>query len=97
MAAFAGTGQRTRALDRRSSPRPPCSSCTAKTRYRQRDEPCTVSVAGDGSVSVRFEAAQRAVTPGQSVVLYQDDECLGGAVILRTDARLERQHGNLAA
>ena len=28
--------------------------CTAKTRYRQRDEPCTVSVAGDGSVSVRF-------------------------------------------
>ena len=71
--------------------------CTAKTRYRQRDEPCSVKVAGDGSVSVRFDAAQRAVTPGQSVVFYQDDECLGGAVILSTDARLERQHGNLAA
>jgi tRNA-specific 2-thiouridylase len=71
--------------------------CSAKTRYRQRDEACTVSVRDDGSVDVRFEGAQRAVTPGQSVVFYQNDECLGGAVILRTDARLERLHGNQAA
>jgi tRNA-specific 2-thiouridylase len=71
--------------------------CDAKTRYRQRDEPCTVSIRDDGGVDVRFDAAQRAVTPGQSVVFYQNDECLGGAVILRTDARLERQQGNQAA
>lgn len=71
--------------------------CQAKTRYRQRDEPCTVEVRDDGSVEVRFDAPQRAVTPGQSVVFYQNDECLGGAVILRTDARLERQQGNQAA
>ena len=71
--------------------------CSAKTRYRQVDEACTVRVADDGTVQVRFERAQRAVTPGQSVVFYQDDECLGGAVILRTDARLERMQGNQAA
>jgi len=71
--------------------------CDAKTRYRQRDEQCTVSIRDDGGVDVRFDAAQRAVTPGQSVVFYQNDECLGGAVILRTDARLERQQGNQAA
>jgi hypothetical protein len=60
--------------------------CTAKTRYRQRDEACRVSVADDGGVHVRFERPQRAVTPGQSVVFYREDECLGGAVILSTDA-----------
>ena len=78
---------------------PPAATfeCSAKTRYRQRDEPCRVTVTDNGGVSVRFQSAQRAVTPGQSVVFYLDDECLGGAVILRTDARLERQHGILAA
>lgn len=63
--------------------------CTAKTRYRQADQPCTVQVDADGSLSVAFASPQRAVTPGQSVVLYQGDECLGGAVIARTDAPLE--------
>ena len=71
--------------------------CGAKTRYRQADEACTVRVAEDGTLQVRFDRAQRAVTPGQSVVFYRDDECLGGAVILRTDARLERMQGNQAA
>ena len=61
-------------------------ACTAKTRYRQTDQACTVEVDADGSLSVAFEAPQRAVTPGQSVVLYQGEECLGGAVIARTDA-----------
>ena len=61
-------------------------SCTAQTRYRQPDEPCAVEVHDDGTLVVRFERPQRAVTPGQSVVLYDDDICLGGAVIAATDA-----------
>jgi tRNA-specific 2-thiouridylase len=64
-------------------------SCTAKTRYRQHDEACHVVVASDGTVRVEFDAPQRAVTPGQSVVFYRDDECLGGAVIQSTDAPLD--------
>jgi tRNA-specific 2-thiouridylase len=54
--------------------------CAAKIRYRQPDQPCTVEADGDG-LRVRFEQPQRAVTPGQSVVFYRDDHCLGGAVI----------------
>lgn len=64
--------------------------CTAQTRYRQADEPCDVEVADNGNLHVRFARPQRAVTPGQSLVLYRDDECLGGAVILSTDAPLEK-------
>ncbi len=62
--------------------------CTAKTRYRQSDQHCTVFMNKDylGSVKVVFDDPQRAVTPGQSVVFYQDDLCLGGGVIQRTDA-----------
>ncbi len=63
--------------------------CTAQTRYRQADEPCTVEVDDNGGLIVRFHRPQRAVTPGQSVVLYDGDECLGGAVIAGTDAPLE--------
>ena len=59
--------------------------CTAKTRYRQADQACTVRVDGE-RLLVSFDEAQRAVTPGQSVVLYDGDECLGGAVIAATDA-----------
>ena len=71
--------------------------CTAQTRYRQQDEPCRVSVAEDGSLAVQFKQPQRAVTPGQSVVLYLGDECLGGAVIARTDAPLEQKLSEQAA
>ena len=63
--------------------------CTAQSRYRQLDEPCRVQVADNGTVAVRFARPQRAVTPGQSVVLYDGQQCLGGAVIARTDAPLE--------
>jgi tRNA-specific 2-thiouridylase len=67
---------------------PPTASfeCTAKTRYRQKDAACRVSVRDDGTLAVAFEASQRAVTPGQSVVFYRDEICLGGAVIASTDA-----------
>ncbi|TAM61479.1 MAG: tRNA 2-thiouridine(34) synthase MnmA [Rhodanobacter sp.] len=59
--------------------------CTARTRYRQHDQGCAVSVLGD-RLEVRFDEPQRAVTPGQSVVLYAGEVCLGGAVIAATDA-----------
>ena len=54
--------------------------CCAKVRYRQPDQPCTVRRAEDG-FRVDFDLPQRAVTPGQSVVLYRGEECLGGGVI----------------
>ena len=55
-------------------------SCHAKIRYRQADQPCEVS-ASDSKVQVSFTTPQRAVTPGQSVVFYEGDICLGGGVI----------------
>ena len=67
-------------------------SCTAQTRYRQPDEDCEVDVNDDGSVTVRFAHSQRAVTPGQSLVLYDGDSCLGGAVILQCDAPVIADH-----
>ena len=59
--------------------------CTAKTRYRQADQDCAVRISGE-RCEVVFDAAQRAVTPGQSVVFYRGEECLGGGVIDATDA-----------
>lgn len=66
---------------------PPASEplqCMAKTRYRQPDQPCTVNVSDDGTCVVTFHEPQRAITPGQSVVFYAEDCCLGGGVIERT-------------
>jgi len=64
-------------------------ACTAQTRYRQQDEACEVEIRPDGSLAVAFDRPQRAVTPGQSLVLYDGEVCLGGAVIAATDAPLE--------
>ncbi len=57
--------------------------CSAKARYRQPDQACSVWVdPDDGSkVKVVFDQPQRAITPGQSVVFYVDAVCLGGGVI----------------
>jgi tRNA-specific 2-thiouridylase len=52
----------------------------AKTRYRQADAACTFTPTTDG-FALAFDAAQWAVTPGQSAVLYDGDICLGGGVI----------------
>ena len=55
--------------------------CTAKVRYRQADQGCTVTSAGDAKLGVAFDEPQKAVAPGQFVVFYAADRCLGGAVI----------------
>jgi len=59
--------------------------CTAKTRYRQADQACEVRVVGS-TCEVAFDEAQRAVTPGQSVVFYDGEVCLGGGIIRKSDA-----------
>ncbi|OMH32831.1 tRNA 2-thiouridine(34) synthase MnmA [Motiliproteus sp. MSK22-1] len=58
--------------------------CTAKTRYRQDDQACRIDPRPEGGYNVWFEKAQRAVTPGQSVVFYDEEYCLGGGVIEKT-------------
>ena len=54
---------------------------TAKTRYRQQDEACTVLHADDTTLELEFDRPQWAVTPGQSVVVYGEAVCFGGGVI----------------
>lgn len=56
-------------------------TCTAKTRYRQSDQPCRITLLGSDSLQVDFDTPQRAITPGQALVLYQGDVCLGGGTI----------------
>ena len=59
-----------------SSPR----QLTAKVRYRQGDQSCTLEQTANG-YRASFVMPQRAVTPGQSVVFYDGEVCLGGGVI----------------
>ncbi len=68
-----------------AKPKAKVFTCTAKTRYRQADQACEVTVGEDSHISVTFEQAQKAVTPGQFVVLYQDTLCLGGGVITSSE------------
>lgn len=58
--------------------------CTAKFRYRQPDQGVSVTVRPDGVWDVAFDQPQKAVTPGQAVVFYDGDVCLGGGTIDRT-------------
>jgi tRNA-specific 2-thiouridylase len=53
----------------------------AKTRYRQNDASCRLTHITDSSSEITFDEAQWAVTPGQSVVIYDGEACLGGAII----------------
>lgn len=57
-------------------------TCSAKIRYRQADQTCTVFFdAGTNTCKVLFTEPQRAITPGQSIVFYDNDICLGGGII----------------
>ncbi len=58
----------------------------AKTRYRQHDAACEVVHVDEGRIRLRFDEPQWAVTPGQSVVLYAGENCLGGGIIQASEA-----------
>lgn len=55
--------------------------CHAKVRYRQTDQACTIHKIENGRIFVSFDVPQRAVTPRQSIVFYDEQTCLGGAMI----------------
>ncbi len=55
--------------------------CQARIRYRQADQPCCLEAIDETGLRVSFDRPQRAITPGQAIVFYRDDECLGGGVI----------------
>ena len=60
---------------------PDLGSYSAKTRYRQVDAPCQLSALTQDLLTLNFDEAQWAVTPGQSAVIYSGDRCLGGGII----------------
>ena len=60
---------------------PKSETLSAKIRYRAQDAPCRIETTAEQSVSVVFEKPQFAIAPGQSIVFYEHDICLGGAVI----------------
>lgn len=62
------------------APEPPYG-CSAKIRYRQADALCNIEFIDGDSCRVTFNQPQWAVTPGQSIVFYQQDVCLGGGII----------------
>jgi tRNA-specific 2-thiouridylase len=65
------------------APPPSPARLAAKTRYRQPEQTCTFAFDGERA-RVVFDQPQRALTPGQSVVFYREDECLGGGIIEET-------------
>ena len=64
----------------------PGSRLHAQVRYRQNEQACVVSELSPGRLVLEFEQPQRAVTPGQSVVLYDGTVCLGGGIIDASNA-----------
>jgi len=63
--------------------------CKAKVRYRQDDQDCILTALDNGHYLVTFDTPQRAVTPGQSVAFYREDQCLGGGIIETTGETTE--------
>ncbi len=64
-----------------SHPPPNIENINAKIRYRQQENPCRIHNVTKRSLLVTFDSPQWAVTPGQSIVFYQHDTCLGGGII----------------
>ena len=56
-------------------------TCQAKIRYRQPDQDCIITSIDDDQCVILFPQSQRAITPGQSIVFYADEVCLGGGII----------------
>ena len=54
--------------------------CSAKTRYRQADQTCELSSIGPDKIDIAFDQPQRAITPGQALVLYNGSQLIGGGV-----------------
>lgn len=67
----------------------PCR-CWAKIRYRQADQECLIEKIEDGKIYVSFPKPQRAITPRQSIVFYDQNTCLGGAIILEKGRKEEQ-------
>ena len=80
-----------------NEPPAPDLAVGAKIRYRQRDQPCTLSWLDADTVRVQFQQPQRAVTPGQALVLYAGEECLGGGTIQRAEPAAASAFHNAAA
>jgi tRNA-specific 2-thiouridylase len=79
----------------------PGTELSAKVRYRQADQSCVVCALDKNRLELHFKEEQRAVTPGQSVVLYEGENCLGGGIIdwadsppARDDQPLQKQDRN---
>jgi tRNA-specific 2-thiouridylase len=60
-------------------------TASAKTRYRQTDQACVITPNDDNQYKIEFTEPQRAITPGQSVVFYQQTICLGGGIIVNAE------------
>lgn len=72
---------------------PSTFKCTAKFRYRQADTGVTVHMNEDGtSATVEFDEPVRSITPGQAVVFYNGDECLGGGTIDKAYSDVKELH-----
>ena len=70
---------------------PPSSfpyACKAKIRYRQVEQPCVIESCKDGRMHVTFPQPMRAITPRQSIVFYDGETCLGGALIEKSGPTL---------
>lgn len=68
--------------------------CHAKIRYRQSDQACHIEKSENNKIKVIFETPQRAISPGQSVVFYDKNRCLGGGIIV---SRGNHSHRSISA
>jgi len=57
------------------------NNLTAKVRYRSNCSPCNVELLNENEIKIIFDNPQKSITPGQSIVLYQDNQCIGGGII----------------